>query len=104
MEDHGGIGVNPDLTVPLDEEPRLAAAVRESVHRQIVEILERRGLTRSPDLIACPTCGDRVILLDIPSTYVFDRDEKTRICAACGAERDLVHLVRPDADVGGEGG
>lgn len=104
MVEEGGIGVGTHpLATPLDEQPRLAAAVRETVHRRIVDLLQRGGLLNSPDLLPCPMCGESVILLDFPSTYVFLPDAKMRICAPCGAERDLIRMIRPDTDIGGEG-
>jgi hypothetical protein len=103
MDEIGGIGESAaPLKVSVEEEPQLQEAVRESVHRQIVVLLERRGVTKSPDLLRCPICGDRVILLDLPSTFVLH--EGDRICAPCGAERDLINVVHPEADIGGEGG
>ena len=88
----------------VDDPTVFAGAVRETVHRQILDLLERRGLITRVDLIACPQCGDRVILLDQPGTFVFDRQHDERICAACGAARDFIKLVEPEADFGGEGG
>ena len=97
----GGIGESASpLKVSVEDQPKLQEAVRESVHRQIVTMLERRGAISSPDLMQCPRCGDRVILLDLPTTFVLD--EGDRICAACGAERDLIRIVRPETDIGGE--
>jgi DNA-directed RNA polymerase subunit RPC12/RpoP len=103
VDELGGIGLaaNP-LAVPLEEQMALAGAVRAYVHQRIVEVLEHAGATNSPDLIACPSCGDRVILLDKPSTYV--QRHADRVCAACGAERELIEMYRPDSDIGGEGG
>lgn len=85
-----------------DEQEALARAVRASVHDQIIDLLERRGLISSDDLIQCPRCGDKVILLDQPAT--FSLSEGSRICAACRAERDFIRIVHPDDEVGGEGG
>ena len=98
----GGIGQSATpLKVSVEDQPKLQEAVRESVHRQIVTLLERRGVIASPDLLQCPRCGDKVILLDLPSTFVLDQGD--RICSPCGAERDLIHVVWPSGDIGGEG-
>lgn len=92
-------------TVSPEEQRSLAGAVRATVRNQTIDLLQRRGLlAETGDLLECPKCGDRVILLDQPATFVFDREGKTRICSACGAERDFIHMFRPDADIGGEGG
>jgi DNA-directed RNA polymerase subunit RPC12/RpoP len=87
------------------ERTGLARAVRASVRSQVIHLLERGGLLHKGDLLRCPSCGDRVILLDQPRTYVYDRAGDVRVCAACGAERDLfVVLDPPSVDIGGEGG
>lgn len=98
MEQSAGAGGTTEDTA------RLAEAVRESVHRQIVVLLEEAGAMSSPDLIACPRCGTRIIMLDMPRTYALDRRLDAPICAACAAERDVTTLVQPEQDIGGEGG
>jgi len=87
-----------------EEQAALARAVRASVRGQVIDLLERRGLLDRHDVIMCPRCGDRVILLDQPGTFVFDLAHNTRLCAACGAERDLVRIMDPVVEIGGEGG
>ena len=81
----------------------MSSAVRESVRRQILSLLRRRGIDPTT-AIACPACGERVIHLEQPATFVFDRRSRDYLCRACGAERDFAHMTRPDADIGGEGG
>jgi hypothetical protein len=86
------------------EQEGLARAVRASIRGRVIELLERRGLVHRHDLIRCPECGDKVILLDQPGTFVYDRRRGARLCAACGAERDLLVIMDPVVDIGGEGG
>jgi DNA-directed RNA polymerase subunit RPC12/RpoP len=86
-----------------DEHRLLAGAVRESVRRQIVSLLRRRGLDPR-QAIPCPTCGERVIFLDQTQSFVFDRRAREYLCKACAAERDFTAMVHPQADIGGEGG
>lgn len=88
---------------PLDDNP-MVVAVRETFRKQVIDLLRDRGLDRSPDLQACPRCGDRIILLEQPATYGLDRRTRARICAACRAEQDYLQIAAPDADIGGEGG
>jgi len=104
VEDLDGIGVpgTHALVLDLDEQRKLAEAVRESVRRQLRSFLQLRGVTIPADALECQECGERTILLDQPKTYVHDHDR--HICSACGAERDFVRMVRPPADIGGEGG
>jgi DNA-directed RNA polymerase subunit RPC12/RpoP len=102
IEELGGIGMPADAgPVEIDEQRNLANAVREYVEERTADIIEISG-ARSPDLIQCPSCGNRTILLDRPATYVVKNQD--RLCAACGAERELVDMYLPDADIGGEGG
>jgi DNA-directed RNA polymerase subunit RPC12/RpoP len=86
------------------EQEGLARAVRASIRGQVIDLLERRGLLHRKDLLRCPECGDRVILLEQPGTFVYDRRRGQRLCAACGAERDLLVIMDPVVDIGGEGG
>ena len=86
------------------DQVRLARAVRASIRSQVIELLDRHGLLHKKDVQRCPSCGDKVIVLEQPSTYVYDRMKDQRICAACGAERDLVVILDPLVDIGGEGG
>ena len=95
----GTPGVSP-LSLSLDEQARLAGVVRETFRRRTLSLIERQGAA-TPDLLECPSCGDRVILLDSPGTFVV-RDHM-QVCTACGAERDFVQLFRAEADLGGEG-
>ena len=100
-----GIGTPGTQALLLSEDERasLQLAVRESVHRQIVAMLRRRGISLVEQGTTCPRCGEMVIVLDQPSTFALDVDGE-RICCACRAERDFDLMVRPDADIGGEGG
>ena len=82
---------------------RLARAVRASIRSQVVDLLDRHGLLNRKDVRRCPSCGDKVIVLEQPSTYVYDSDGDQKICSACGAERDLVVILDPVVDIGGEG-
>jgi len=91
------------LRLDVDEQRLLAGAVRESVRRQIVSLLRRRRLDPRA-AIPCPTCGERVIFLDQAQSFVFDRRAREYMCKACAAERDFTAMVRPQADIGGEGG
>jgi DNA-directed RNA polymerase subunit RPC12/RpoP len=86
------------------DQAELARAVRASIRSQVVDLLERHGLLHKKDVMRCPECGDRVIVLEQPSTYVYDRHGDRKICSACGAERDLVVILDPVVDIGGEGG
>ena len=45
-----------------------------------------------------------MIVLEQPGTYVYDPANDRRICSACGAERDLLVILDPVVDIGGEGG
>lgn len=88
---------------PLDDNPMIVA-VRETFRKQVIDLLHERGLSGSPDLLACPRCGDKIILLEQRATYGLDRATRSRICAACRAEQDYLFIQAPDADIGGEGG
>lgn len=83
---------------------RLARAVRASIRSQVVDLLDRHGLLNRKDVQRCPSCGDKVIVLEQPGTYVYDPANDRRICSACGAERDLLVILDPVVDIGGEGG
>jgi len=86
------------------DQARLARAVRATIRSQVVDLLDRHGLLNKRDVQRCPSCGDKVIVLEQPATYVYDRANDRKICAACGAERDLVVILDPVVDIGGEGG
>jgi len=86
------------------EQKSLAKAVRASIRGQVIDLLERRGLLHRGDFVRCPSCGDKVILLEQPRTFVYDRAHRVRLCTACGAERDLLVIMDPVVDIGGEGG
>ena len=86
------------------EQATLARAVRASIRGRVINLLERHGLLHRGDLIRCPECGDKVILLDQPETFVYDRKRGARLCAACGGEQDLIVMMEPSVDIGGEGG
>jgi DNA-directed RNA polymerase subunit RPC12/RpoP len=87
-----------------DEQAALARAVRATVRGRVIDLLERHGLLHHRDVLRCPSCGDRVILLDKPETFVYDRAHNARLCAPCGAERDLLVIMEPAVEIGGEGG
>lgn len=98
MDDH-----TSPMPAPLDR--RMAGAVRETFRRQVIDLLNERGLSSSPDLRECPRCGDRTILLEQPATFGLDPATHGPICAACRAEQDFLEIVAPDVvDIGGEGG
>ena len=86
------------------DQARLARAVRASIRSQVVDLLDRHGLLHRKDVERCPSCGDKVIVLEQPGTYVYDPDNDRKICSACGAERDLLVIMDPVVDIGGEGG
>lgn len=90
-------------SLDVEEQRLLAGAVRESVRRQILALLRRRGIDPR-QAIPCPSCNEHVIHLRQPSTFIFDRAARDYLCKACAAERDFVRMVRPVADIGGEGG
>jgi DNA-directed RNA polymerase subunit RPC12/RpoP len=85
------------------EQAGLARAVRASIRSQVIDLLDRHGLLHKSDLQRCPVCGDKVIVLEQPGTFVYDRARDRRICAACGAERDLLVILDPVVEIGGEG-
>ena len=85
------------------EQAGLARAVRASIRSQVIDLLDRRGLLHKGDLQRCPICGDKVIVLEQPGTFVYDGARDRRICAACGAERDLLVILDPVVEIGGEG-
>ena len=87
-----------------EEQEALAAAARASTRKQIWDLLVSRGLTDSPDLQACPRCGDRIIIISQAATWVRDRKSKQPICAPCGTEIALMQIMQPGGDeIGGEG-
>jgi DNA-directed RNA polymerase subunit RPC12/RpoP len=85
------------------EQAGLARAVRASIRSQVIDLLDRHGLLNKDDVQRCPSCGDKVIVLEQPGTFVYDRARDRRICAACGAERDLLVILDPVVEIGGEG-
>ncbi len=84
------------------EQEALASAARESMRRQIVELLRTRDLLGSPELEPCPRCGDTLILVAQAATWVRDTKTRDRICAPCGTEQAILGLLFPD-EIGGEG-
>jgi len=106
MDTIGGIGIpgTSPISFSIEEQDSLASAVRATVRNSVLDLLRRRGPIATAELIECPSCSDRVIHLDSPPSFVFDHRRQERICTACGAERDYISMVRPDADIGGEGG
>ena len=87
-----------------NDQLRLARAVRATIRSQVIDLLDRHGLLNKKEVERCPSCGDKVIVLEQPGTYVYDRVNDRKICSACGAERDLVVMLDPVVDIGGEGG
>ena len=85
------------------EQAGLARAVRASIRGQVIDLLGRHGLLNKADLQRCPMCGDKVIVLEQPGTFVYDAARDQKICAACGAERDLHVILDPVVEIGGEG-
>lgn len=103
--DHGiGVPADGPSILSLEEHESLARAVRSTIKRNVLDLLRRRGPIPSAELIECPGCGERVIHLDSPPSYVYDHRRGARICKACGAQRDLALMVHPEVDIGGEGG
>ena len=86
------------------DQARLARAVRATIRSQVIDLLDRHGLLDKRNIQRCPSCGDKVISLEQPSTFVYDKESGRKICSACGAERDLVVILDPVVDLGGEGG
>jgi uncharacterized protein with PIN domain len=86
-----------------EEQEALASAARESMRRQILDLLATRGCLDSPDLQACPRCGERLILVAQQATWVKNRETGDRICAPCGTEKALLDLMAPAYELGGEG-
>jgi uncharacterized protein with PIN domain len=84
------------------EQEALASAARESMRRQIVELLRMRDLLGSPELEACPRCGDCLIIVSQAATWVRDPKTRERVCAPCGTEQAILGLLFPD-EIGGEG-
>lgn len=106
MDRTGNVGVpgSNSVFLSLDEHATLAEAVRESVRRSTAQLLDHVRPARPEQAAICPSCGDRVIHLDAPDSFVFDVEQQGMICRACAAERDFFAMVLPDADIGGEGG
>lgn len=104
IDDVSNVGTSTPLEeMTPDEQSLLAGAVHESIRQQVDAMIERRGIVSS-GATECPNCGQRVLYLDQPASYTFDRESQQHICSACGGERDFVQLFRPEADIGGEGG
>jgi hypothetical protein len=109
VDEVASIGVSTHPLTPLqsmdpDEQAQLKEAVKESIRQQVAQIVATRPGSIQADAVQCPNCGERVVFLDEPATFVFDKDSHEQICAACGADRDFVKLFRHEADIGGEGG
>ena len=83
----------------------VADAVRDYMRSHVMDMLTKRGLADSPDLEACPRCGERTIHPDVPATFSIDRRDRQRICAACASVADVFKIMTPrfETDVGGEG-
>jgi hypothetical protein len=73
------------------------------MRHQILDLLEKRGCLDSPELEACPRCGDRLIVISQQATWVKDRETGQRICAPCGTEKALLDLMGLSYELGGEG-
>lgn len=86
-----------------EEQEALASAARESMRHQVLDLLSKRGCLDSPELLACPRCGERMILVSQQATWVKDRETGQRICAPCGTEKALLDLMAPAFELGGEG-
>jgi len=93
-----------DTEAHADEEA-VGSAVRDYMRSHVLDLLQRKGLANSPDLQVCPRCGERTIHPDVPATYGVDRRDKSRVCAACSAESDVMKIMLPrfEVDIGGEG-
>jgi uncharacterized protein with PIN domain len=87
----------------VEEQEAFAAAARESKRRQILDLLRSRGLLSSPELEACPRCGERLIIPSQQATWVKDRATKQKVCAPCGTEMALAQIMGGDHEIGGEG-
>ncbi|MCA1833645.1 MAG: hypothetical protein ABR548_13455 [Actinomycetota bacterium] len=87
----------------LEEQEAFALAARESMRRQIMELLKSRGLLGSSDLLICPRCGDRTIILSQQATWVKDKASKNRLCAPCGTEIAVASIMGTSDEIGGEG-
>ena len=87
------------------DEEQVSDAVRDYMRTHVLEALARKGLSDSPDLEACPRCGERTIHPDVAASFSVDRRDRQRICAACGAVGDVMKIMLPrfEVDVGGEG-
>jgi len=97
--------MDPATATSRSEEEReaLAAAARESMRHQILDLLAKRELLDGDELEACPRCGERLIVVSQQATWVRNRDTRERICAPCGTELALLDLMGPSHDIGGEG-
>ncbi|GAC1423954.1 MAG: hypothetical protein NVSMB57_16340 [Actinomycetota bacterium] len=80
-------------------------AAREGMRTLVVAEIERAGLTGSDELQPCPKCGEHIIHPSIPHSYMKDRARGVLVCAPCGTERSVLHMILPDVqDTGGESG
>lgn len=94
-EDHA------DLTA--NDPEGLGRAAREGMRALVLDVLERKGVAKE-ELEACPRCGDVIIHLGTSETWMKDRALGSMICAPCGTERSVLHMVLPDnVDIGGPG-
>jgi hypothetical protein len=92
-----------DLTA--NDPEGIGRAAREGMKTLVLAELERAGVAGSAELEACPRCGDKIIHPSVSASYMKDRALGTLICAPCGTERSVLHMVLPDVlDVGGESG
>lgn len=90
-----------DLTA--NDPEGLGRAAREGMRALVLDVIERKGVSKD-ELEACPVCGDVIIHPGTAETYVKDRALGQVICAPCGTERSVLHMVLPDnVDIGGPG-
>jgi hypothetical protein len=97
--------VAEDVTKAHADEEAVSEAVRDYTRTHVLEILERKGLSNSSALEACPRCGERTIHPDVAASFSVDRRDRARICAACASVTDVMRIMLPrfEHDVGGEG-
>lgn len=96
-EEHGSLTAN--------DPEGFGRAAREGMRSLVLAELERSGLTGSDELQKCPRCGEQIIHPSVPESYMKDRALGTLICAPCGTERSVLHMVLPDVqDIGDSGG
>ncbi|MHB8512779.1 MAG: hypothetical protein ACYDCC_11430 [Actinomycetota bacterium] len=94
-----------DAELTANDPESFGKAAREGMRTLVLAELERAGLKDSAELEACPVCGERLIHRSVAHSYMKDRALGRVICAPCGTERSVLHMVLPDVqDTGGEAG